>query len=289
MSNAIDTIPSSTSNLPSPTILSPTPTTLVDINKYPMLNHYKIPINDKHTRARLLHELFKVEQVEMNYSDNVFFKHSFILPNVDTPTKSPLYVQIPTGTSSSTNRNFTQRIKEMIKWREKCGTKIENTIEIVLRMLEKISPNTFLQVSKDKGYCNNLTPKITATYWIAMSEAAGLRITQQRIIKRYLSFHLGDRVAISESNIRNVGSDYLPYEVEHINVDEKEYGIKSIKISWRPLDEVILNYASDLFAKLDAIDEIDLLLGGDHGKGVLIFLVGEKTFAVEESLGKHFS
>ena len=82
-----------------------------------------------------------------------------------------------------------------------------------------------------------------------------------------------DRVAASESNIRNVGSDYLLYEIEHINVDEKEYGIKSIKVSWRQLDEVILNYASDLFAKLDAIDEIDLLLGGDHGKGVLIILV----------------
>ena len=70
-----------------------------------------------------------------------------------------------------------------------------------------------------------------------------------------------------------LGMLVLTYEVEHINVDKKEYGIKSIKVSWCPLDEVILNYSSDLFAKLVAIDEIDLLLGGDHGKGVLNFLV----------------
>eukprot|EP00559_Dactyliosolen_fragilissimus_P000407 CAMPEP_0184874220 /NCGR_PEP_ID=MMETSP0580-20130426/42270_1 /TAXON_ID=1118495 /ORGANISM="Dactyliosolen fragilissimus" /LENGTH=131 /DNA_ID=CAMNT_0027377201 /DNA_START=581 /DNA_END=972 /DNA_ORIENTATION=- len=130
----------------------------------------------------------------------------------------------------------------MMKWRTLDDGENKNGVVDVIKCFKKNFSDEFFNVTKAKGYCSGVAPTITATFWIAMSDAAGLRVTQQRIIKRYLCYHLGDRVAVSEVEIRKVGSNYVSFETDTIHVDEKEYGVKDILVHWRGLDDVINNY-----------------------------------------------
>ena len=165
-------------------------------------------------------------------------------------------------------------MKESIEWRSSTGDEsTADGVYDVIMGLENVSPNSFLDVAKEKGYSTQLTPRISAIFWVAMSEAAGLRVRQQRIIRQYLAFHLGNRIAVSESDIAEVGSNFVPYISEDVVVDAKEYGVKSVKISYRGIDNLIINYADELFSDLNNIRRLEVILGGDHGKGILNFIV----------------
>ena len=52
---------------------------------------------------------------------------------------------------------------------------------------------------------------MSANLWTAMCEDANLQTGQQRIINLYLLYHFGKRVCVSEREITEVGSNYVPY------------------------------------------------------------------------------
>ena len=91
-------------------------------------------------------------------------------------------------------------------------------------------------------------------------------------MNKFLSYHFGHRVCVSEKLIAAVGSDFVHFKSESIPVDVREYGVKKILFSWRDLDELIHKYSSELFENLSSIDRLEILLGGDHGKGAMNFI-----------------
>ena len=223
---------------------------LLDSSSFPLIRKYNIPVDDT-TLNSILRELIYAKK---KLSGENFGGNSFVLNNDNNPTKNTLFIEIPSGNSKSTKRNFVARVKESIEWRSSTGDEsTADGVYDVIMGLENVSPNSFLDVAKEKGYSTQLTPRISAIFWLAMSEAAGLRVRQQRIIRQYLAFHLGNRIAVSESDIAEVGSNFVPYISEDVVVDAKEYGVKSVKISYRGIDNLIINYADELFSDLNNI------------------------------------
>ena len=75
-----------------------------------------------------------------------------------------------------------------------------------------------------------------------------------------------------ETKISQIGCDYVNFNTESLTVDVKDYGVKKILFSWRDLDKLLQSYATELFQNLMNIRKLEILLGGDHGKGALNFL-----------------
>ena len=48
--------------------------------------------------------------------------------------------------------------------------------------------------------------------------------------------------------------------------------MEKILFSWRDLDGLIKKYACELFDNLSSIERLEMLLGGDHGKGPMNFI-----------------
>ena len=134
----------------------------------------------------------------------------------------------------------------------------------------RIDPDTFEEVAADHGH--DAPPKMIANFWVAMISAAGLRVGQQKKINKFLSYHFGYRVCVSEKLIAAAGSDFVPFKSESISVDVKEYGVEKILFSWRDLDGLIKKYACELFDNLSSIERLEILLGGDHRKGAMNFI-----------------
>ena len=73
----------------------------------------------------------------------------------------------------------------------------------------------------DLGYTTQRTPQICANFWVAMCEEANLRVLQQRIINKYLSIHFGRRICVKETDITEIGSNFIQYQIEQKKIDEK--------------------------------------------------------------------
>ena len=71
----------------------------------------------------------------------------------------------------------------------------------------------FFNYTVKSRYCLKKVSVISAMYWIAMCEAASLRVTQQRIINKFLTSHFGKRIVESEKKIAQYNNDYMPYEM----------------------------------------------------------------------------
>mmetsp|Transcript_148 Transcript_148/g.212 ORF Transcript_148/g.212 Transcript_148/m.212 type:complete len:87 (+) Transcript_148:1032-1292(+) len=82
-----------------------------------------------------------------------------------------------------------------------------------INWLENASPKSFLSLSRFKGYSTLKSPMITATFWNAMSKVANLKIVQQRIIRQYLSYHLGLRISVPEQQLRELGSKFCSIQL----------------------------------------------------------------------------
>jgi hypothetical protein len=248
--------------------------TAADKKQFPCLAKFNIPINNPQTISSLLCELLKAqEQIQGNNQD----ANGILLKNPANPSQSHLYVQVPTGTSKAAHVRFGRTITKMVNWRAKRHEDKEEierkSVSHALRALERLNPDTFLQVAQERGYSIQQTPKISANYWLAMSTAAGLRVRQQRIVNKYLMYHFGDRVCVSEKDITEVGSNFVEFKKESIEVNVQEYGVKKVQVSWRDLFDLFEHYAPELFeGGCERIDRIEILLGGDHGKGAMTFL-----------------
>jgi hypothetical protein len=121
-----------------------------------------------------------------------------------------LYVHVPQGSSRHVHKDFVKTVSDMIQWnssakRPKCAT-------CLLRRLDIEYSDSYLQVLQERGYSSSqLTPKMSANLWTAMCEDANLQTGQHCIINSYLSYHFGKCVCVSEQEIAEVGSNYVPY------------------------------------------------------------------------------
>mmetsp|Transcript_19672 Transcript_19672/g.27663 ORF Transcript_19672/g.27663 Transcript_19672/m.27663 type:complete len:163 (+) Transcript_19672:818-1306(+) len=158
----------------------------------------------------ILREMMQFER-DRNTEDNEDLpKNSFILCNPSNNSQTNLYIQIPAGTLKSSYRNFGRCICDVIKWRAK-KNKMHHDEEarMLISKVETEYSSSFLTVANSNGYSTLKSPKISPQFWIAMSDAANLKIAQQRILKQYLSYHLGHRIVVSDNQLRHIGSDFV--------------------------------------------------------------------------------
>ena len=136
-----------------------------------------------------------------------------------------------------------------------------------MRSLERSFPNAFLDLAQECGYTTQSTKKISAEFWTAMVEAAGLRVNQSRIINEYLTDHFGKRVCIPEHVISSLTSRFLEFKTEKNEIDGKQ-----VLYSWKDLCEVLQFYEDILVHDTEQIEKMEISLGGDHGKGKFSFV-----------------
>ena len=245
---------------------------IVDAEQYPTLAKFKIP-NNEQTTNMLLIELIRMKCTNVDEKSK---SRKLIVNNPLNPSQQNLYMMVPSGRSETSHRLFGKSLSEMVSWRtvsqplQYQEMVQKQSVAHGIKSLGRIDPPTFEEVAADHGHA--APPKMTANFWVAMSSAAGLRVGQQRIVNKFLSYHFGHRVCVSEKLIAAVGSDFVHFKSESIPVDVREYGVKKILFSWRDLDELIHKYSSELFENLSSIDRLEILLGGDHGKGAMNFI-----------------
>ena len=62
---------------------------------------------------------------------------------------------------------------------------------------------------------------MTATHWNAMSEAASLRLSQQKIIKKFLNLHFGHKIIVSDKKLASENEGAMQHE-KHVFTDSSK-------------------------------------------------------------------
>eukprot|EP00559_Dactyliosolen_fragilissimus_P006115 CAMPEP_0184872852 /NCGR_PEP_ID=MMETSP0580-20130426/41520_1 /TAXON_ID=1118495 /ORGANISM="Dactyliosolen fragilissimus" /LENGTH=217 /DNA_ID=CAMNT_0027375699 /DNA_START=754 /DNA_END=1407 /DNA_ORIENTATION=- len=204
--------------------LPPQNTTTLNAKKYPLLSLYSIPHDNKKLMSALLCKIMNFKRDSDGSLNDMIPKNSIKVHNPSNPNIKHLYIQMTNSISKSSTQNFHHSIKNLIEWRARTNNQpLELGYRDTIFSLENASPTSFLEVARERGYTNAKSPKMSAVFWIAMSEAANLRVGQQRAILQFLTYHLGKCVAVAEHEIREVGSDYVPFDSKDVVVDPKEY------------------------------------------------------------------
>ena len=64
----------------------------------------------------------------------------------------------------------------------------------------------------------------------------------------------------------------IEFQQESISVDSSKYGVKKVHCFWRDLSGIIKIYSREICQDVEDIFNIEVLLGGDYGKGGMIFV-----------------
>ena len=228
-------------------------------NTYPVLHKFNIPTDNEQTLNEILCEVLKLKAKKLS---------GVLMFDVKERNGNDAhYIRIPSRKGKHGVTAIGRATKLLLSGRSEADTKEYPTA--MLNVIEKEHEDTFLQVCKDNGYTSQRTPCMTAIFWVAMSEEANLRLNQQRIVNKYLLHHFGHRVCVPETNISEIGSSFIPY-----TCDQFKHEGKKINYSHRKLTELLNHYSLVLFDRkhLEEIEKVEVLLGGDHGKGAFTFL-----------------
>jgi len=145
----------------------------------------------------------------------------------------------------------------------------------VITELEQKDPDSFLEVATDSGYSTQSTPKMSAEFFTAMSDAMGLKCVQQRLLNQFLTEFYGKRQCVPEYELRNLSSHFIPFQMETLEfpIPDKPGKIKKVLYSWKDLSTIVEFYIENIMeTSPELIKEIQICLGGDHGKGKFTFM-----------------
>ena len=102
-----------------------------------------------------------------------------------------------------------------------------------------------------------------------MSEAASLRVNQQRIVKKFLTFHFWGRIVESDHTRAKFGMDH----VQHKKQDCAHSDAHVVQLRHQSLKDMLQFYVKEFEDQtLSNVNSIEICLGGDHGKGSCLFL-----------------
>ena len=236
-------------------------------NEYPVLAEFGIPVDNDQTVQLLLGELAHLQQSRSSAPlRGSLKKNAILLP------KGQLFVRFAKGDSAATCRRLAKNVCDTIEqWcTSDCSNKHTAEIRIRTHLLNKIDatdPDTFLDVATDRGYATQRSPKMSAEYWNAMVEESNLRKTQQQTVKAYINHHFGRRIVDTDRAIAQVGCEFVPYI-------SSEKIIEGEKISYhhRSAIELFRQYSHNILVDAQHISNVELLFGGDHGKGAFTFM-----------------
>ena len=269
-----------------------------DAKEFPIANKFGIPTSNRQTVEGLLAELTKVLQSLDGPSDSKMPPNSFVVHNkIGNPT---MYIPVPKGNSKSTMQRIGQVANASINWCSD-GTEVERSdcAKEVLLVLERKDPDSFLDVANDCGYSTQSSPKMSAEFFTAMSEGMGLKYVQQRMLNQFLAEFYGKRQCVPEYELRKLTSHYISFEHEYLEfpVLDKPGKKKKVLYSWKDLSKVIIHYIENIMEdNPELIEDIQICLGGDHGKAKFTFLAlvairypvnsGKKDLIMEFQIGQ---
>ena len=231
--------------------------TVPTIAESPLMNIFKVPSNNSEALQRLHYEI-----------SNILMKENVIeYPHPIRPSVNMRFANMPSGNSKATNYRRAKVINTLIDDTDKEGKEI--LIENILNMIDIKHNEEFFNFCVKKGYCQKQTPIMSALFWNSMSEAASLRINQQRIINKFLTTHFGYRVVEKEKKLSEFTKEYIKYEKYTMTLEDK----KQVTVWFRNLAHM----ARFQFRKMDKqnlcnANSIEICLGGDHGKESYIFM-----------------
>ena len=111
-----------------------------------------------------------------------------------------------------------------------------------------------------------------------MSEAASLRVNQQRIVRKILNYHLGDKVIMIDKSEKVKKEKH----VKHMKHEFYSKDGRRVALWHRSLPELLQFYIVDLGNEyLEDVKSIEICLGGDHGKGscMLMALIMKRCYS----------
>ena len=74
----------------------------------------------------------------------------------------------------------------------------DNFAHKLLFMIDNAFKEDFFNCTIDKGHCTAISLHVPATHWNEMSEAASIRLTQQKMIQKFLNLRFGHKIVVSE-------------------------------------------------------------------------------------------
>jgi hypothetical protein len=91
-----------------------------------------------------------------------------------------------------------------------------------------------LETAQECGYVTQEHKKMSAEFWTAMTEDAKLRVSQTRIISKYLTSHFGTRVCVSEKILSELTSRFIPFKTETLLIGD-ENSNENVMYSYKDL------------------------------------------------------
>ena len=99
-----------------------------------------------------------------------------------------------------------------------------------------------------------------------MSEATSLCKTQQRIMKKFLTLHLGHQFIESDHKREKFSMDYVPYEKHTFKNDNG----REVIVWYQSLKKLIEFYVRKKELDLENTKHLAIALGSDYGKTKII-------------------
>lgn len=245
---------------------------------YPICHALNIPTSNTQTVMGLVAELILVLQKSRESAlDQKLPKDSFVLTgNASRADNESLYIRVPKGDSASTKWRLAKTVEACISWCAKGDKEDEGLCsQAVVCGIERAYPNDFFDVVTYFGYTSQVAPVMSAEYFTALSTEVRLLTSSQKTLNRYLTQHFGKRVCCSELALANFTSKYVPFRTRYILIPDKQGGKKPRRVlySWKDITDIISFYIENILGgDPDNIDNIDIALGGDHGKGKFVFI-----------------
>ena len=140
---------------------------------------------------------------------------------------------------------------------------IEVNAHAILDWLAHHHEEAFLAAAQNLGY-PIITKKMPVETAAAMFDEAGMTINATRIVSRYLRTEFGTQLLPSEEKVKRLGSSAILPTVSFYR-DNKG---NKIYYWYKNVDEVIEECLSSFFENNHVVfDQLDIVVGGDHGKG----------------------
>ena len=120
-----------------------------------------------------------------------------------------------------------------------------------------------------KLHYHMLTKKIEHITAVAMWQESNISKKSQRIVLRYLSNFVGARLVVLEHYIDEFGKNHVIPQSEFLISDRKQ-----IRFWTKPISKILTTLLEGLYyqeyfnkSESNSISTIDIVVGGDHGKG----------------------
>jgi len=227
---------------------------------YPTLAKYGFPTDSQEEINALMRDLWKLQESE----DNNVKPFSFIHSN----NRLGMLLPIPRASSqllfkcALKKNNFISHMLDFIVKGSEC-TK-NDVAEWLLSYLADEFEEEFMSMAILNGVV--VSPKImNAETVAAMCQEANINVSCLRSILRYFHHVFGCRLAVPEKQVRLLGDNTIQPECGHYINEERKW----IDFWFKPVAKLLKHEVNSVLSHYDFIHlkHVDLVIGGDHGKG----------------------